>query len=89
MFPIYDIYELAESLVNLSDKNKESLQLHLNTQYGLHILLTKITNEEELDRIADELNPNNPHGDTYETGQYFGLQDGFEAGYHKAMGEKV
>lgn len=41
--------------------------------------------EEELDRIADELNPNNPHGDTYEVGQYFGFQDGVKAVYRKAI----
>lgn len=41
--------------------------------------------KEELDKIAEELNPNNPHGDTYEVGQYFGFQDGFQAGYDEAL----
>lgn len=45
-------------------------------------------NEEELDKLAEELNPNDPHGDTYEVGQYFGFDDGFKAGYLKAKEEK-
>lgn len=42
-------------------------------------------NEEELDRLAEELNPNNPHGDTYEVGQYFGFDDGFKAGCRNVL----
>lgn len=43
--------------------------------------------EEKLDELAEQLNPNNPHGDTYEVGQYFGFDDGFKAGYRKAKKE--
>lgn len=45
-------------------------------------------NEEELDRLAEEENPNVPDGDSYEVGQYFGFNDGFKAGYHKALEDK-
>lgn len=45
--------------------------------------------KEELDKISEELNPNNPHGDTYEVGQYFGFQDGFEAGFEAGSEEAL
>ena len=46
--------------------------------------------DNELDKLADSINPNNPHGDNYEQGQYFGFQDGFKAGveYQKKISEK-
>ena len=43
--------------------------------------------DDELDRLQDELNPNNYGGDAYESGLYFGFQDGFAIGYRKAKEE--
>lgn len=44
--------------------------------------------EKELDKLAEESNPNTSHGDAYEAGQYFGFDDGFKAGYLKRMEEE-
>lgn len=33
-----------------------------------------------IEERAESANPNNPHGDNYEVGQYFGFMDGYETG---------
>ncbi len=38
--------------------------------------------EEELDKLAEQLNPNNPHTETYTIGLYSGYNDGFKDCYH-------
>lgn len=82
MFPIYNIYDLAESLVNLSDGEKESLQLHLNTQYGLCISVARMVNEAELDKLANKSMEESGWGDC--DNSLASYVDGFKAGYIKA-----
>lgn len=42
-------------------------------------------NVDVLDKVNELVNPNNPHGDTYETGLYFGYSDGFYDGVLKVL----
>lgn len=63
-----------------------TLLYSMRCTYKMYVRLSAMydVNGNELDRLADSKNPNNPHGDNYEAGCYFGFQDGFAAGYEHA-----
>lgn len=67
-------------------KSEEEVKQWLNSILWAVAGFKQSINEEELENLAENANPNNPHGDTYEIGQYFGFNDGFKAGYLKVLG---
>ena len=45
LFPITDIYDLAETLANLSDDGLNTLKISLANDYGINLELNKKNNE--------------------------------------------
>lgn len=47
--------------------------------------MTEEMNQKILVELCECHNPNDPHGDTYEYGQYAGFEDGFMDGFELAL----
>ena len=56
LFPITDIYDLAETLANLSDDGLNTLKISLANDYGINLELNKKNNERVLCCVARKRN---------------------------------
>lgn len=74
---VMDAQHCLDEIAALASNSKQFVKEYRDEQEPI--------SDSELEKLAEESNPNNPHGDTYEVGQYFGFQDGFKAGFRKIL----